>query len=110
DGSKNAPLHISDSTTNVSLRNWNWPSSTIESVYFLSKTALSDAVTLKSQLYHTSFDNLLQSFDNREQNSQLLNRAFDSPYWDTAYGGALQLGFAVSQSNQLTFAAHYRHD
>lgn len=110
DGSKNAPLHISDSTTNVSLRNWNWPSSTIESVYFLSKTALSDVVTLKSQLYHTSFDNLLQSFDNREQNSQLLNRAFDSPYWDTAYGGALQLGFAVSQSNQLTFAAHYRHD
>jgi len=109
DGVKNAPLHVSD-TTNASVRNWSWPYSTIESVYFLSTTALSDQATLKTQLYHTSFDNLLKSWDNRNQNSQALGRAFDSPYWDAAYGGSVQLAVALVPQNVLTIAFHYRHD
>jgi len=109
DGIKNAPLHVSD-TSNASVRNWSWPYSTIESIYFLSTTALSDQATLKTQLYHTSFDNLLKSWDNRNQNSQALGRAFDSPYWDAAYGGSVELGVALTPKNMLSVAFHYRHD
>ncbi|MBN8831005.1 MAG: TonB-dependent receptor [Sphingomonadales bacterium] len=109
DGSKNAPLHISD-TSNASVRNWSWPYSTIESFYFLSTTALSDQATLKTKLYHSSFDNLLKSWDNRNQNSQALPRAFDSPYWDAAYGGSVQLSVDLVPQNRLSIAFHYRHD
>ncbi len=109
DGIKNAPLHISD-TSNAAVRNWSWPYSTIESIYFLSSTALSDQATLKTQLYHTSFDNLLKSWDNRNQNSQALARAFDSPYWDAAYGGSAELSVALTPKYTLAIAFHYRHD
>ncbi len=91
EGAKNAPLHLTD-TSNVSLRNWSWPYWNIESLYFLSTTALSDAATLKTRAYYSSYDNLLSSWDNRNQNSQTLNRAFNSPYADTAYGGLGRAG------------------
>jgi iron complex outermembrane receptor protein len=109
DGSKNAPLHVSDSA-NVSLRNWSWPNWDIESVYFLSTTTLGDRATLKTRLFYSNYDNMLRSWDNRSQNSQLLGRSFDSPYADNAYGGSVELGVALTASNRLSVAFHHRRD
>ena len=109
EGQKNAPLHITD-TSNVSVRNWSWPYWNIESVYFLSTTALGDRATLKTRAYWNKYDNLLRSWDNRLQNSQLLSRSFDSPYGDTAYGGSAELAVRLTDRNTLTAAFHYRHD
>lgn len=109
EGSKNAPLHVSD-TNNVSLRNWEWPYWNIEGVYFLSTTALGDQATLKTRAYWNKYENLLRSWDNRNQNSQTLARAFDSPYDDTAYGGSAELAVNLAPRDTLTVAFHYRHD
>jgi iron complex outermembrane recepter protein len=109
EGSKNAPLHVND-TANVSLRNWSWPYWNIESFYFLSTTALSDRATFKTRAFYSSYDNLLSSWDNRNQNSQTLPRSFNSPYADTAYGGSAELAVDLLPANRFTLAFHYRRD
>ena len=109
DGSKNAPLHVSD-TSNVSLRNWAWPQWDIEGVYFLSTTALGDRATLKTRAYYNAYDNLLRAFDNRIQTTQALARAFNSPYSDEAYGGSTEFAVRLTPADILTLAFHYRRD
>ncbi|MEO5586644.1 MAG: TonB-dependent receptor [Novosphingobium sp.] len=73
EGAKNAPLHITDSASNISLRNWSWPYWNIEGIYFLSATALGDHATLKTRAYWNKYTHLLRSWDNRLQNSQILD-------------------------------------
>ena len=107
EGAKNAPLHVTDTATQ---RNWSWPYWNLESLYFLSTTALGDRATLKTRAYANSFDNLLRSFDNRTQSTQTLGRAFNSYYADKAWGGSVELGVDLTDADRLTLAAHYRRD
>ena len=109
EGSKNAPLHVTD-TSSASSRNWSWPYWDIESFYFLSTTALGEQATLKTRAFYNNYDNLLSSWDNRNQNSQALGRAFNSPYSDNAYGGSVELAVNLVPANRLSLAFHYRHD
>ncbi|EIZ77598.1 TonB-dependent receptor [Novosphingobium sp. Rr 2-17] len=108
EGSKNAPLHVTDPVSQQ--RNWSWPYWNLESIYFLSTTALGDRATLKTRVYRNSFDNLLRSFDNRSQTTQTLGRAFNSYYADTAWGGSAQLDLDLVAADRLSLAAHYRRD
>ncbi|WP_313442407.1 TonB-dependent receptor [Novosphingobium sp.] len=108
EGSKNAPLHVTD--TAASQRNWSWPYWNIDSIYFLSSTALGDRATLKTRIYRNGFDNLLRAFDDASQTTQTRGRAFNSYYADTAWGGSAQLDVAVSDIDRLSIAAHYRRD
>lgn len=106
-GEKNAPLHISD---NASTRFWTWPYWDIENIYFLSRTQLAPGLQLRSRVYYNTLENLLSSFDNTNQNTQTLPRAFDSYYNDTAYGANLTLEAKLGDANTLTGALHYRKD
>ena len=108
EGEKNAPLHVTDSIS--SQRNWSWPNWDIDSIYFLSSTALGDRATLKTRIYHNTFDNLLRSFNDRTQTTQTLGRAFNSYYADKAWGGSAELGVDISSADQFTIAVHYRRD
>lgn len=108
EGEKNAPLHVTDPLS--AQRLWKWPYWNIDSIYFLSTTALGDYGTLKARIYRNSFDNLLRSFDDRDQDSQTLGRAFNSYYKDTAWGGSAELAVDVTSANTLTVAVHYRRD
>jgi iron complex outermembrane receptor protein len=116
EGSKNAPLHVTDPiatplpTGAPTPRFWTWPYWNIESIYFLSTTALGDRATLKTRAYRNAFDNLLSSFDNRTQTAQTLGRAFNSYYADKAYGGSAQLDVAFTDADTLSLAVHYRRD
>lgn len=107
EGSKNAPLHVTDTATQ---RNWSWPYWNIDSLYFLSRTALSDDLLLKTRVYRNSFNNLLSSFDNRTQSSQTLGRAFNSYYEDVAWGGSAELALSLRETDRLSVALHYRSD
>ncbi|NIJ38494.1 iron complex outermembrane receptor protein [Sphingopyxis panaciterrae] len=108
EGAKNAPLHVTDGVG--AQRNWSWPYWNIESIYFLSTTALGDRGTLKTRIYRNTFDNLLQSFNDRTQTTQSLARAFDSYYADEAWGGSAELAVQLTEADRLTLAAHYRRD
>ncbi len=108
EGSKNAPLHVTDPT--ATQRNWTWPYWNIDSIYFLSRTALGDRATLKTRFYRNGFDNLLSAFDDATQTTQTKGRAFNSYYADTAWGGSAQLDVTISSADRLSVAAHYRRD
>jgi iron complex outermembrane receptor protein len=107
EGSKNAPLHV----TSPQAQAWAWPFWNLDSLYFLSTTALAPGLTLKTRAYLNSFDNLLRGFDDRTQTTQTLTagRVFNSWYEDEAYGGSAQLDYA-SGRNRIAIAVHYRRD
>ncbi|WP_157219699.1 TonB-dependent receptor plug domain-containing protein [Flavisphingomonas formosensis] len=108
EGAKNAPLHVTDP---VSIqRNWSWPYWNIESVYFLSTTALGDRATLKTRIYRNSFDNLLRAFDDATQSTQTKGRSFNSYYADKAWGGSAELDVALTDADHFSLAGHYRRD
>lgn len=108
EGSKNAPLHVTDPVAQQ--RNWSWPMWNIDSLYFLSTTALGDSATFKTRIYRNSFDNLLRAFDDRTQTTQTKPRAFNSTYADVAWGGSAELGVDLSRADRLAVAVHYRRD
>jgi len=108
EGSKNAPLSTTDPVG--SQRNWVWPWWNLESVYFLSTTALTDVVTVKARAYRNTFDNLLAAYDDRSQTTQTRPRAFNSYYEDEAWGGSLQVDEQIGESYRLSAALHFRSD
>lgn len=110
EGSKLAPLSTIDPLNSAGQRFWTWPAWNTDSLYFLSTTALGEMATLKTRLFRNSFYNLLRSFDNRNENTQTLGRAFNSPYWDDAWGGSAELSLRPSEKESLTVAIHYRRD
>lgn len=107
EGKKNAPLHVTDT---ASTRYWTWPYWNIDSVAFLSRTGLGERGYLKTRVYKNTFINLLSSFDNARQNTQTLGRAFNSYYDDNAWGGNVELGYDLTDTNTLKVAAFYRKD
>ncbi len=107
EGSKNAPFHV----TSPQAQSWTWPFWNLESIYFLSNTALSDGLALKLKVYRNTFDNLLRGWDNRDQDSQTLpaGRVFNSWYDDEAYGGTVRLDYTTA-ANTFAVTFHYRRD
>ena len=107
-GEKNAPLHITDPVETQ--RNWRWPYWNIDSIYFLSTTALGDWATLRTRAYRNTFNNLLSAFDDRTQTSQTRPRAFNSYYEDESLGGSAELALRPADADRLSLALHYRRD
>jgi iron complex outermembrane receptor protein len=108
EGSKLAPLSTTDP---LSIQKyWTWPYWDIDSLYFLSTTALGDRFTLKTKAYRNTFDNLLSSFDNRNENTQTLGKAFNSYYADQAFGGSAELESKLTAADSLAVSLQYRED
>jgi iron complex outermembrane receptor protein len=108
EGAKLAPLSVVDPLS--AQKFWTWPAWNTDSVYFLSTTALGDQATLKARIYRNTFYNLLRSFDNAAENTQTLGKAFNSPYWDEAYGGSAQLDIRPTTRERLSVSFQYRRD
>ena len=108
EGSKLAPLHVTDPLAGQ--RFWTWPAWNLDSLYFLSTTALGEIATLKTRIYRNTFYNLLRSFDNRTESTQTIPKAFNSPYWDEAHGASAELTLKPSDKERLSVAFHYRRD
>jgi len=108
EGSKNAPLSTTDPV--AIQRNWTWPWWNLESVYFLSTTAVTDDVTVKARAYRNAFDNLLSAYDDATQTAQTRPRAFNSYYEDEAWGGSLQVDGQLGEGYRVSAALHYRSD
>jgi len=107
EGEKNAPYSVRD-TANT--RFWSWPYWDIESLAFLSRTQLTDDLTLKTRLYRNTFDNLLSAFDTNAQTVQSLPRAFNSYYNDHATGGNVELDWKINETSQLKGVFYARQD
>lgn len=108
EGDKNAPLPVTSLAS--SQRYWTWPYWNIDSLYFLSTTALGDKATFKTRAYLNSFDNLLSSWDGITQTTQTRGYAFNSYYADKAWGGSGELDVALTPADKLSLALFYRRD
>ncbi len=91
-------------------RNWRWPYWDIDSIYFLSHTAIGDKSYLVTRAYRNTFNNLLSAYDDNTFSSQSTARSFDSFYDDYAHGGSIEFGTDLIPMNTLRAAAHYRRD
>ena len=107
-GKKNATLSTIDTISQQ--RNWRWPYWDVQSVYFLSNTAIGESAYVQTKLYYNSFRNGLVSYDNANYNSQTTNRAFRSYYSDYAYGGSIEVGNDFGERDTLKAAFFYRKD
>lgn len=107
EGEKNAPYSVRD-TANT--RFWDWPYWNLDSVALLTRTRLSDKATLRTRLYHNSFDNLLSAFDTAAQTTQTLPRAFNSYYADNATGGNVELDYVLNDASALKGVFYVRRD
>lgn len=111
-GEKLAPYNVNLplSAAGTNQRYWAWPYWDLDSLYFLSTTQIAPSATVRTRFYVNSFENLLRSFADPAQTLQNHQRAFDSYYDDTAYGGNIQLDVVVGANDTLRGSFHYRRD
>lgn len=107
EGEKNAPYSVRDA---ANTRFWSWPYWNTDSLALLTRTRLSDDLTLRTRLYRNTFDNLLSAFDSATQTTQSLPRAFNSYYEDHAVGGNIAVDWAISDTSQLKGVFYARRD
>jgi iron complex outermembrane receptor protein len=110
EGEKGAPLQVFNNPPNPPNSYWSWPWWDTDSIYFLSHTQLNDSSYLKTRLFYNTFDNALWAYDDATYTTQSLNGRFRSAYDDEGYGGSVEVGVSLSQSNTLKGAIHYRVD
>lgn len=108
DGEKNTPPYAG--TANVAARFWRWPEYNKESLYFISRTALSSTEYVRMRVYYDTFDNTLRSFDDATYTRQSRPFAFNSIYDDYAYGISGELGSTRVAGHNLKAALQYKTD
>ncbi|WP_448208346.1 TonB-dependent receptor plug domain-containing protein [Azospirillum sp. sgz302134] len=109
-GSKGAPLHVYDDPSSQTIRYWRWPEWAVQNLSFASRTQVGEASYVKTRLFHTTFDNQLQSYDDRNYIRQATSRAFSSIYDDRAFGGSVEAGTNLIPQDTLKAALHIRRD
>ena len=85
----------------------NWDKLT---TYVVGNSQLADELNLKTRLFHDSYKNTLDSYDNADYSSQNTRRAFHSKYDDYSWGGSISLCSEQLTRQKLSFAFHYKDD
>jgi iron complex outermembrane recepter protein len=95
----------------VQVRYWTWPYWDKQSVYFVARNAVGSKGTLRWRLFHDSFKNALESFDDATYTTQTRPYAFHgSNYDDFTYGASTDFEWAWNDSQTTRAAAHFRRD
>lgn len=117
DGEKRDPpyagsyLRTNTRLDGVQVRYWTWPYWDKESVYFVARNAVGSQGTLRWRLFHDSFRNALESFDDATYMTQTRPYAFHgSNYNDYTYGGSADFEWSWNAAHTTRLAAHYRQD
>lgn len=111
DGEKGQP----PSTDPSYARYWQWPYWNKESLYFISKTDLSDHETLKTRAYADKFQNAVHSFtDDTYSVPKTSGKGSvgtgESMYDDKTYGGSVELETQRLKNHTLRASVHYKED
>jgi iron complex outermembrane recepter protein len=100
----------------TAVRYWDWPQWDKESLYFISKTALSQHEAIKVRLFVDEFDNTLRSYTNatysvlRTSGNGSVNNTGTSIYHDKTHGATIELESTRISNNTLRLFAHYKVD
>jgi iron complex outermembrane receptor protein len=111
-GEKGAPLHVFNDPPNPPNSYWRWPTWDIGNLYWLSVTRLGsdDEFTLKTRLFHNTYENSLYAYDDATYTTQSLNGRFQSFYDDLGFGGSVEIALPIGERNGLAAAFHHRRD
>lgn len=117
DGEKQDPpyagsyLRTASRPDGMTPRYWRWPYWNKESVYFVARNAVTEQGTLRWRLFHDSFRNALESYDDATYTTQTRPFAFHgSHYDDYTYGGSADFEWRWNASHVTRLAAHFRQD
>lgn len=108
-GTKGTPPYVGADSRQVA-RFWQWPNWDKESLYFISRTALTASSYLKVRLFYDKFTNLLRAFDNNTYTTQTRGSSFNSYYNDDTKGGSLEYGNRLATSHNVKASFHYKQD
>lgn len=108
-GTKGTPPYVGSDSRQVA-RFWQWPYWNKESLYFISRTALTANSFLKVRLFYDKFTNLLSAFDNNTYTTQQRGSSFNSYYNDDSKGGSLEYGNRIAATHNLKASFHYKQD
>ncbi|MDP8566322.1 TonB-dependent receptor plug domain-containing protein [Methylophilus aquaticus] len=112
DGEKGNPP-ITDTSGGGQVRFWKWPQWDKESLYFISKTAVSGHETLKLRLFNDQFDNTLKGYTNNTYSTLLVTNPIVtgvSIYHDKTNGGMVELESTRIPNNTLRLFTEYKVD
>ena len=96
------------SNKNPYIRNWRWPDWDKTSYYFLTKTALGDATTLKTRWYRDEFYNSINFYNNLPSTSSTITEV--SAYDDHTLGGNVELDFKLTEAQMLKVSVLQKKD
>ncbi|WP_144822146.1 TonB-dependent receptor plug domain-containing protein [Marinobacter piscensis] len=88
-------------------RYWQWPEWNKESLYFISRTGLTDDETLKVRAYVDKFDNTMIMY---EDDTYSVPKGSESIYDDKTYGGSLEFETRRLSNHTLRANVRYKED
>ncbi len=104
-GEKGIPPYLGINGSTV--RYWQFPKYNKNSIYFLSKTKLTNYSSLKTRLYFDKFDDNLKSYDDSTYSTMTKGYAFSDFYDDYSYGGIFTYSW-FKENNSLNADFQYR--
>jgi iron complex outermembrane receptor protein len=108
-GSKGAPLHITDPI--ASQRYWRWPEWDVQTLAFNSYTQLGSSSYVKTNVAYANFDNTAAFYSDANKTTQnATNTAANSIYNDWNFSAKAEAGTDLGTFDTLKGALNYRRD
>ncbi|MFT3990810.1 MAG: TonB-dependent receptor [Luteolibacter sp.] len=108
-GEKGTPPYTGNDPT-ISARFWQWPQWDKDTVYLLTKTALTEDTTLETKVHYDRFENTLAAYDDATYSTQTRRSSFTSFYDDWTAGASAQIDNRAFKNTRLSAALHYKVD
>ena len=108
DGEKGQPPYAGDDPA-AKARYWRWPDWDKQSVYLRSLNRLGDHSELRVDVFHDTFTNTLNSYDDASYTTQVRKSSFRSDYDDHTNGGKAELRLSKGRW-RTTLAVHAKQD
>lgn len=115
-GSKGIPVYAGPYTNDVRIRYWDTPAWDKDSLYLLTKTALTESLRLETRFWYDNFKNTFVSYDDDSYTTISAGYAFTSYYDDYTAGGATRViytdgnGYHLAGSIQAMRQSHRSHN
>ena len=106
EGEKGNPVYTGKSTEKNAIRYWRWPYWDKDSLYFLSTTRVNSNNVLKTRLYHDTYKNGLDMY----QNASYTTHDPTSSYKDVSKGASVEWVNYSFSGHEVHAAFHYKQD
>ncbi|MGG2399416.1 TonB-dependent receptor plug domain-containing protein [Pseudomonas sp. SH1-B] len=110
EGRKGQPTYAGELPTSGQRRRWwQWPQWDKTSLFLATNTRFGEH-GLKTRIYHDTFKNSLESYTYNNGVTGALQNGFPSKYDDESTGFSIEGDLALSDSNRLGIAYHFKED